>query len=39
MSLYGNILKPEADYSSIVDVKLPECEKLAKVKLFHLMTH
>jgi hypothetical protein len=31
MSLYGNILKPEQDFSSIVDVKVPECEKIAKV--------
>lgn len=30
MSLYGNILKPEQDFSSIVDVKIPECEKIAK---------
>ena len=32
MSLYGQIVKQEADYSKLVDEKIPECEKLAEVK-------
>jgi 26S proteasome regulatory subunit N5 len=28
MSIYGNLIKAEADYTTIVDEKLPECEKL-----------
>lgn len=29
MSLYGSLIKQEADYTSTCDEKLPECEKLA----------
>jgi hypothetical protein len=32
MSLYGSLIKQEADYTTAVDEKLPECEKLVQVK-------
>jgi 26S proteasome regulatory subunit N5 len=28
MSLYGTLVKQEADYTSLLDTKIPECEKL-----------
>ena len=28
MSLYGTLVKQEADYTSLLDEKIPECEKL-----------
>ena len=31
MSLYGSLIKQEADYTTVVDEKLPECEKLVQV--------
>ncbi len=31
MSLYGTLIKQEADYTSVCDEKIPECEKLALV--------
>ena len=34
MSLYGQLIKQEADYTALVDEKLPECEKLVQVMLF-----
>ena len=30
----GKLVKMEVDYSSTVDEKVPECEKLAKVILY-----
>lgn len=30
MSLYGSLIKQEADYTTVVDEKLPECEKLVQ---------
>lgn len=30
----GRIVKMEIDYSSTVDQRLPECEKMAKVSMF-----
>lgn len=30
MSLYGTLIKQEADYTALVDEKLPECEKLVE---------
>lgn len=33
MSLYGQLVKQEADYSKLVDEKIPECEKLVQVRL------
>lgn len=31
MSLYGSLIKQEADYTSVCDQKIPECEKLVQV--------
>jgi hypothetical protein len=31
MSLYGTLVKQEADYTTLVDEKIPECEKLVEV--------
>lgn len=31
MSLYGQLIKQEADYTTLVDEKLVECEKLVQV--------
>lgn len=31
MSLYGQLIKQEADYTALVDEKVPECEKLVEV--------
>lgn len=33
MSLYGSLIKQEADYTTTCDEKLPECEKLALVNI------
>jgi hypothetical protein len=30
MSLYGTLIKQEADYTTLVDQKLAECERLLK---------
>lgn len=32
-SLYGSLIKQEADYTTTCDEKIPECEKLALVSL------
>ena len=32
MSLYGTLVKQEADYTSLLDEKIPECEKLVEVR-------
>ena len=34
----GRIVKMEVDYSATVDQRLPECEKLAKVRGIQLLT-
>ncbi len=34
-SLYGSLIKQEADYTSTCDQKLPECEKLALVYILY----
>ena len=31
MSLYGSLIKQEADYTKTCDERIPECEKLAMV--------
>jgi hypothetical protein len=31
MSLYGTLIKQEADYTALVDEKLAECEKIVEV--------
>ena len=31
MSLYGQLIKQEADYTALVDEKLPQCEKMVEV--------
>jgi hypothetical protein len=31
-SLYGSLIKQEADYTTTCDERIPECEKLALVK-------
>lgn len=34
MSLYGQLVKQEADYTSLVDEKLSECAKIIEVRFF-----
>ena len=31
----GNVVKMEVDYSDTVDKRIPECEKLATVSIYH----
>ena len=31
MSLYGTLIKQEADYTTLLDEKIPECEQIVQV--------
>lgn len=35
MSLYGKLEKQEADYSAVVEEKIPECQKMVNVLNFY----
>lgn len=36
MSLYGQLIKQEADYTTLVDEKLIECEKIVEVWIYYI---
>ncbi len=38
MSLYGSLIKQEADYTTVCDQKIPDCEKLVQVRFIHNQT-